>query len=57
MNLNPATVLWLGRLYFTASALLWPVTTIISTACAIKLKIPRPAQRRAPRLQAQATEG
>lgn len=57
MTMTPATVQWLGRLYFALSVLLWPLTTIISTACAIKLKIPRPVQRRAPRLQAQATEG
>ena len=51
MNLNATMMLWLGRLYFAVSALLWPVTTIISTAFAIKLKIPRPLNRRALRLR------
>jgi hypothetical protein len=54
MNPNPTAVLWFGRIYFAVSVILWPLTTIISTALAIKLKIPRPAERRPLRLQAQA---
>jgi hypothetical protein len=56
MNPNPTTVLWLGRLYFVLSVLLWPATTIISTAFAIKQKVPRPAARRAVLLPAPAAE-
>ena len=49
-------MLWLGRLYFALSVLLWPATTIISTAFAIKQKIPRPAERRAVLLPAPAAQ-
>jgi hypothetical protein len=57
MNPSPTAVLWLGRIYFAVSVVLWPLTTIISTAFAIKLKIPRPAQRRPLPLQTRTTEG
>ena len=56
MNPSPTAVLWLGRLYFALSVLLWPATTIISTAFAIKQKIPRPAERRAVLLLAPAAQ-
>ena len=56
MNPSPAALRWLGRLYFAISVLLWPVTTIVSTAFALKQKIPRAAERRAVLLPAPAAQ-
>jgi hypothetical protein len=56
MNPSPTMVLWFGRIYFVVSVILWPLTTIISTALAIKLKIPRATERRPLRLQPQAAD-
>jgi hypothetical protein len=41
---SPALIRVLGYAYVAVSALLWPLTTIISTAYALKLKVP--ARRR-----------
>jgi hypothetical protein len=38
---SPAVLRILGFVYCAVSALLWPLTTIISTAFALKLKIPK----------------
>ena len=37
---SPALIRVLGYVYVAVSVLLWPLTTIISTAYALKLKIP-----------------
>ena len=57
MNPSPTFLRWFGRAYVALSILLWPVTTIISTAYAIKLKIPALPDRRRPRLRDQAARG
>jgi hypothetical protein len=43
---SPAALRLLGYLYVAVSVLLWPLTTIISTFYALKLKLPPlPARR------------
>jgi hypothetical protein len=37
---SPATLRVLGYAYVGVSVLLWPLTTLISTAFALKLKVP-----------------
>ena len=41
MELSRITLLlWLARLYIAGAIVMWPLTTLISTAYALKLKIP-----------------
>jgi hypothetical protein len=54
---NPTVLRWFGRIYFAVSVMSWPLTTIISTALAIKLKIPRAVERRAAPLRGQPVNG
>ena len=54
---EPHVPAWFGRVYVAVSILLWPVTTIISTAYALKLKIPALPDWRRPRLRDQAARG
>jgi hypothetical protein len=50
----PATLRVLVHAYVVVFVLLWPVTTLISTAFALKLKIPRlPARQRGLGLKSQ----
>lgn len=37
---SPTALRALGHAYVVVSALLWPLTTLISTALALKLKVP-----------------
>ncbi len=57
MNLSPAAVVWLGRIYLVVSVALWPVTTIISTVAAVSLKVPNLRRRRAVSLRRAAAQG
>jgi hypothetical protein len=57
MNPSPTFLRWFERVYFVVSVLLWPVTTIISTAYALKLKIPALRDRRRQPLRDQAARG
>jgi hypothetical protein len=50
MNPSPTFLRWFKRVYIAAVIVLWPVTTIISTAYALKLKIPALPNWRARRL-------
>lgn len=56
MNPSPTALRWFGRICFFLSFILWPLTTIVSTAIAIKLKIPhfpRATERPALRLDSE----
>ena len=57
MTPGPTFLRWFERVYLVVSVILWPVTTIISTAYALKLKIPALPAWRSPRFRTGVLRG